>query len=92
MSELTGKEKPRVGRGFRLQWEPAQEAYVLLYPEGMVKLNPSAGAIMTRCDGERTIDSIVADLEETYGASALADDVNAFVSMAVEKKWLEISR
>jgi coenzyme PQQ biosynthesis protein PqqD len=24
---------------FRLQWEPAQNAHVLLYPEGMVKLN-----------------------------------------------------
>ena len=31
----------------RLQWEPAQEAHVLLYPEGMVKLNGSAGAILS---------------------------------------------
>ncbi len=30
---------PRVGAGFRLQWEPAQDCHVLLYPEGMVKLN-----------------------------------------------------
>jgi pyrroloquinoline quinone biosynthesis protein D len=31
---------------FRLQWEPAQNAHVLLYPEGMVKLNQSAGEIL----------------------------------------------
>ena len=48
---------PVVGRGFRLQWEPAQEAHVLLYPEGMVKLNGSAGEIMKRCDGARTVAS-----------------------------------
>ncbi len=55
---------PAIGRGFRLQWEPAQKAHVLLYPEGMVKLNGSAGEIMKRCDGERTIaEIIVADLE-----------------------------
>ena len=38
--------QPRIGSGFRLQWEPAQDAHVLLYPEGMVKLNGSAGAII----------------------------------------------
>jgi pyrroloquinoline quinone biosynthesis protein D len=35
-------ERPRLNRLFRLQWEEAQQAYVLLYPEGMVKLNLSA--------------------------------------------------
>ncbi|MDE2371087.1 MAG: pyrroloquinoline quinone biosynthesis peptide chaperone PqqD, partial [Burkholderiales bacterium] len=42
--------RPRVGAGFRLQWEAAQDCHVLLYPEGMVKLNGSAGEIMKRCD------------------------------------------
>ncbi len=26
-------------RGYRLQWEAAQESHVILYPEGMAKLN-----------------------------------------------------
>jgi pyrroloquinoline quinone biosynthesis protein D len=79
-----------VGRGFRLQWEPAQEAHVLLYPEGMVKLNGSAGAIMSRCDGVRTVAEIVADIEQTYGATGLSADVTAFVAMAQANKWLEL--
>jgi hypothetical protein len=33
---------------------------------------------------------IVADLERTFGITGLTDDVAAFVSIAVEKKWLEI--
>jgi pyrroloquinoline quinone biosynthesis protein D len=82
--------KPVVGRGFRLQWEPAQEAHVLLYPEGMVKLNSSAAAIMSRCDGARTVADIVADIERTYGVTGLVDDVTAFVAMAQEKNWLEM--
>jgi pyrroloquinoline quinone biosynthesis protein D len=86
----TMTHKPAIGRGFRLQWEPAQSAHVLLYPEGMVKLNGSAGAIMSRCDGSRTLEEIVADLEKTFGVSGLSADVSAFVSMAVEKNWLEM--
>jgi pyrroloquinoline quinone biosynthesis protein D len=61
--EIPLSTRPAIARGMRLQWEPAQEAHVLLYPEGMVKLNGSAGQIMSRCDGVRTITDIVADLE-----------------------------
>ena len=82
--------RPAIGRGFRLQWEPAQQAHVLLYPEGMVKLNGSAGEILKRCDGARTVGEIVADLETTFGATNLAGDVTAFMSFAVTKHWLEI--
>jgi pyrroloquinoline quinone biosynthesis protein D len=87
---MTATGKPTIGHGFRLQWESAQNAHVLLYPEGMVKLNVSAGEILKRCNGERTITDIVADLEQTFGATGLADDVTAFVSIAVENKWLEM--
>ena len=90
MNAVPTLAKPAIGRGFRLQWEPAQNAHVLLYPEGMVKLNTSAGEILSRCDGERTITEIVAELEQTFGATGLSDDVTAFVSMAVDNKWLEM--
>jgi pyrroloquinoline quinone biosynthesis protein D len=90
MSAVAADAKPHIGRGLRLQWEPAQGAHVLLYPEGMVKLNQSAGEIMRRCDGERMITEIIADLERTFGVTGLSDDVTAFVSMALQKRWLEI--
>jgi pyrroloquinoline quinone biosynthesis protein D len=82
--------RPAVGRGFRLQWEAAQNAHVLLYPEGMIKLNTSAGEILKRCDGATTIADITADLERAFAAVNLSDDVMRFVAMAVEKKWLKI--
>jgi pyrroloquinoline quinone biosynthesis protein D len=89
VSEVNVNVRPVVARGFRLQWEPAQEAHVLLYPEGMVKLNASAAAIMTRCDGARTVAEIVADIEQAYGVTGLTPDVTGFVAMAREKGWLE---
>jgi pyrroloquinoline quinone biosynthesis protein D len=82
--------QPAIGRGFRLQWEAAQNAHVLLYPEGMIKLNGSAGEILKRCDGATSIADITADLERAFAAANLSADVLRFVSMAVEKKWLQI--
>ena len=90
MSDISENVKPVVGRGFRLQWEPAQGAHVLLYPEGMVRLNGSAGAILSRCDGARTVAEIVADIERTYGLTGLSGDVMAFVAMARANSWLEL--
>jgi pyrroloquinoline quinone biosynthesis protein D len=90
VSELADTTRPAIAAGMRLQWEAAQEAHVLLYPEGMVKLNGSAGAIMSRCDGVRTVADIVADLERSFGLSGLAADVRAFVTLALERHWLEV--
>lgn len=90
MSETASAElRPAIGRGFRLQWEPAQDCHVLLYPEGMVKLNPSAGEILKRCDGERSIGEIVAELERAFDTQGLEKDVLAFLEMARSQKWVQ---
>ncbi|MEJ8850578.1 pyrroloquinoline quinone biosynthesis peptide chaperone PqqD [Variovorax rhizosphaerae] len=88
MNSPTADSLPRVGPGFRLQWEPAQNAHVLLYPEGMVKLNQSGGEIMKRCDGERTIAAIVSELETAFSMQGLDKDVLAFIEMAGKQRWL----
>ena len=82
---------PRVGHGFRLQWEAAQQAHVLLYPEGMVKLNGSAGEILTRCDGATPVRAIVADLQQRFSTSGLEADVLAFLRLAQERLWVELA-
>ena len=89
MSILSGVSVPRVGAGFRLQWEPAQNCHVLLYPEGMVKLNGSAGEIMKRCDGVRSVAAIASDIEQTHALSSLQADVLAFVELAGKQQWLK---
>ena len=90
MSALVASSRPRIGAGFRMQWEPAQDCHVLLYPEGMVKLNGSAGEIMKRCTGDATVAEITADLERAFETSGLSADVIAFVEMARGKQWLTV--
>lgn len=81
--------RPKLRTLFRMQWEPAQEAFVLLYPEGMVKLNQSAAEILKRCDGTRDAGTIVADLEHAFNATGLAPEVEAFLAEANRRGWLE---
>ena len=79
---------PSVTKPFRFQWEQAQECFVLLYPEGMVKLNTAAGEILKRCDGQRTVGEIVSELEEQFSVLDLADDVLEFFVEAHGKGWI----
>ncbi|MBU6488539.1 MAG: pyrroloquinoline quinone biosynthesis peptide chaperone PqqD [Burkholderiales bacterium] len=81
--------RPRLRPIFRLQWEAAQDSYVLLYPEGMVKLNPSAGQILVRCDGTRELDEIITELEDLFNASDLAPDVYRFLDHARQRGWVD---
>ena len=83
-------DRPAVGHGFRLQWEAAQNAYVLLYPEGLVRLNSSAAEILKRCDGKATVAAITVDLEGAFSATGLAADVRDFLAFALERRWVEI--
>jgi len=80
---------PHLNSLFRLQFEKAQDSYVLLFPEGMVKLNDSASEILTRIDGLRTTATIVSDLEQKFPqAGDLSDDVEDFLVTALSKKWI----
>ena len=86
---ITPEVRPRMAAMFRMQFEPAQDGWVLLYPEGMVRLNTPAAEILKRCDGRRTVDEIVAELEVAFEQTALHDDVVVFLSQALQRGWLQ---
>jgi pyrroloquinoline quinone biosynthesis protein D len=52
-----------LARGFRLQYEAVQNAYVLLYPEGMVEMNEEAASILSLCERPIDFEEIVARIE-----------------------------
>jgi pyrroloquinoline quinone biosynthesis protein D len=79
---------PRIAPRFRFQWEEAQQAYVILYPEGMVKLNPSAGEILKRCDGSTTVTAIIADLQRQFPGVDLHSEVHTFLEIARANGWI----
>ena len=82
------RDAPRLASGFRLQFEPAQSAWVILYPEGMVKLSHSAGEIMQRLDGHSTVDAVVQSLEHAFPGADLRGDVLDFLAVARERGWI----
>ena len=83
---------PRLRPGFRFQWEPAQNAHVLLYPEGMVRLNDSAGAVLKEVDGQRNVADIVTTLEQQFpDAGSLEGDVSEFLKDAEQQHWILFS-
>ncbi|MDH5205515.1 MAG: pyrroloquinoline quinone biosynthesis peptide chaperone PqqD [Hylemonella sp.] len=89
MTEIALDARPRVAGHFRLQWEEVQKSWVLLYPEGMVKLNGSAGEIMSRLDGHKTVADVVAELERAFDTQDLAQDVQDFLALAHKQGWVQ---
>jgi pyrroloquinoline quinone biosynthesis protein D len=90
VSEPTLESQPRVGPGFRLQWEPAQNCHVMLYPEGMVKLNTSAGEILKRLDGEKTMQALITELETAFETTGLQKEVLGFLDIAMKQGWVKL--
>jgi len=86
--DINKTDMPEVAPTFRLQWEEVQNCYVVLYPEGMVKLSGSAGEIMKRVDGEHSIDTIITELETTFSEDNLEDDVIKFLEVAYANGWI----
>ena len=89
MTDIALTDRPRVAEHFRLQWEEVQKSWVLLYPEGMVKLNGSAGEIMSRLDGEKTVQALVEELERAFETTGLTQDVLDFLAIAQKQGWVK---
>lgn len=73
----------------RLQWEEAQNKYVILYPEGMVELNLSSAEILKCCDGTRNLGQIIAELEEKFATQGLGNDITQFLEIALNNGWIQ---
>ncbi|MCB5206178.1 pyrroloquinoline quinone biosynthesis peptide chaperone PqqD [Methylovorus mays] len=79
-----------LARHYRFQWEEAQQCYVLLFPEGMIKLNGGAGEVIKRVDGNKTVADIVTELQQAFpDATDIEADILAMLQLALEKAWLE---
>ncbi|AFY58686.1 coenzyme PQQ biosynthesis protein PqqD [Rivularia sp. PCC 7116] len=52
--------------GVRLHWSEVRQQYWLLFPEAALALNSTAAAILAKCDGDRSLDEIVAVLKQQY--------------------------
>ena len=77
--------RPRLATGARLRYDDVREEHLLLVPEGAVRLNPTAVAVLELCDGERSLDEIVAVLSARYDGADVGDDVRELVEGMAER-------
>ncbi|HYK82579.1 MAG TPA: pyrroloquinoline quinone biosynthesis peptide chaperone PqqD [Gemmatimonadales bacterium] len=80
---------PRLHPKARLEWDDVRRRHVLLYPEGLVALNPTGAEILKLCDGTRSIADVAAALGRRYGAGAIAQDVAAFLEALAAKRLVQ---
>jgi pyrroloquinoline quinone biosynthesis protein D len=85
---LAPEDVPAIPSRYRLQWEPAQNANVLLYPEGMVRLSESAAEILKCVDGISSVAAIVEKLEQAFPGADLRADVIEFLGTAYARGWI----
>ena len=67
--------RPRLVTGARLRYDDVREEHVLLIPEGVVRLNPTAAEVLELCDGQRSLEEIVGALSARYDGADVRDDV-----------------
>ena len=67
--------------GVRLHWSEVREQYWLLFPEAALALNSTAAAILAKCDGNHSLDEIVAALKQQYCDVNVSDVENLLLSV-----------
>jgi pyrroloquinoline quinone biosynthesis protein E len=85
-----GDDRPALAAKTRVRRDPITGQPLVLYPEGLLRLNRSGAAIVALCDGRRSVQSIVAELAAKFrpgsremgaeiGPDEIADDVGTFL-------------
>jgi pyrroloquinoline quinone biosynthesis protein D len=87
---IEAKDIYKIAAHHRFQWEKAQDCYVILFPEGMVKLNGSAGEVLNLVNGESTVESITEVLSKKFiDAPNISKDIVGMIELALDKSWIE---
>jgi coenzyme PQQ biosynthesis protein PqqD len=63
---ISRQSRPRLAAKARLRFDRKTDRTMVLFPEKGLELSPTAADVMRLCDGERTVEAIVALLLEKY--------------------------
>lgn len=87
---LEPRDRPKLNPKYLLRWEKSQNAYILLYPEGVIKLNQSASEILKRCTGGMSVDDIIAELSGLFiDAPDITQSIYKFLENSYAKGWID---
>jgi pyrroloquinoline quinone biosynthesis protein D len=82
--------QPRFAAGCR--WGTQGGEPVVLFPEGMIRVQGTGQKILELCDGQRTVGEIVAALSATYSGGdpvKIREDVNGFLEALQQKRIVD---
>ena len=81
--------QPRLAAGCR--WGKQGEDRVVLFPEGMMRLQGTGQSVLELCDGERTLQQIVEILSQRYSAdkAKIREDVAGFLEALQQKRVVD---
>src|ERR1700719_1680810 len=83
--------RPRLAVGCRLN-EKGQQSRVLHMPEKALRLNGPSLEIIERCDGRRTFQEIISDLQHLYSKAEpqkVADDILSYLARLHDQRALD---
>jgi len=89
---VTAASVPKLARGCRLS-EDGGEGWVLLIPEGVMRLSGPGPQILRRCDGSRSLQQIVRELADEFGggdAARIESETAAFLERLRERRVIVV--
>jgi pyrroloquinoline quinone biosynthesis protein D len=88
MSNLPDTARPRLAAKVRLKWDEVRQKPLLLFPEGVLVLNPTAHEVVSLCDGQRTVAEIVKTLGEKFRSDTIDADVKELLAKLIAKNFV----
>lgn len=85
--------RPRLAVGCRLN-EKGQPARVLHMPERALRLNGPSLEIIERCDGNRTVQEIISELQKLYSKAEpqkVEDDILGYLGRLHDQRALDFT-
>jgi pyrroloquinoline quinone biosynthesis protein D len=85
--------RPALLRGVRVRHDDVRDAWVLLAPERVLKLDAIAAAVLAELDGKRTFGEITAALAAKYNApeAQIAADASRLIVSLTDRIMAEVT-
>jgi pyrroloquinoline quinone biosynthesis protein D len=92
MEPIRANDCPRLAARARVQKDTVTGKPVLLYPEGVLMLNPTGDAIVALCDGTKTFEQIAGELATRYSMTVeqISSEVSSYLDRLRARNLVEM--
>ncbi len=79
----------RLAKRVRLREDAVRGGTVLLAPEAVIELNAQGAEVLSLCDGTRTEEEVVLEMQRRYAPQEVDADVRRFLVRVLRRGWVE---